>query len=485
MRHPLLVVMCLWLAASAASAAQDVQHYRVRVAPGLDEYAVRACFPGAVPEHLETGSWRALRLMRDIRARFAGQLRNLEPRHGRLRLERVPDDRCLEWQVALGELAQGTDWNSATRAGATLAVSPGLLLWRQPRPWPDGDLEISLELPPGVQVSAPWRRVGGAPGVATFRTGATPPAWPATLLLGRFASEEFEVGGARFTLAVTDGPAQVDIARVRRWLVRGAETVSGVIGRFPVERVQVLVVPVHDAGEPVPDAVTARGGGPAIHAKLHARASDAALARDWVIVHELAHFLLPFVDRQDAWLSEGLASYYQHVLRARSGVLTPEAGWRALLAGLARGDRDTRQHLTLRDATRAPRGNSMRIYWSGAALALHADVELRRLSGGRQSLDTVLARFIACCREPDRTWRAADLLAELDRLSGTPVFSTWQAEHLHSRFFPNLRPLLAELGLREQAGRLRLEPAPLAGVRDAIMRPAPAREASRAVGIRG
>jgi hypothetical protein len=471
--------LLLCLALLSASAHADLQHYTLRVAPSLTGYSAHACFPDSVPERLITGSGRALALMRDIRARFGGVTRELTPRHGALLLPRVPDDRCLDWAVDLGDLADGTDWNSATRIGDALVVSPRLLLWRQAEPYRSGDLELRFELPPGVEVSAPWRRVS-APGAApVFRLGATAPSWPATLLLGRFERREFEVGGARFELALTAAPARIEAARVQRWVEQGARAVAGVIGRFPVERVQLLVVPVHDAHEAVPDAVTARGGGAAIHAKLHAGASDAALRRDWVIVHELAHFLLPFVDRRDAWLSEGFASYYQHVLRARSGALTPEAGWRALLDGLARGDRGTRPGITLRDAAHAPGANTMRIYWSGAALALHADVELRRRSGGRESLDTVLARFVACCREPDRSWRATELLGELDRLSGTTLFSTWHAEHIHSAFFPNLRPLYAELGIAGTPDAPRFGTAVLSGIREELMRPRAAASVTR------
>jgi len=38
----------------------------------------------------------------------------------------------------------------------------------------------------------------------------------------------------------------------------------------------------------------------------------------------------------------------------------------------------------------------MKVYWSGAALALLADVELRRRSDGEQTLDDILGEFQQC-----------------------------------------------------------------------------------------
>ena len=54
------------------------------------------------------------------------------------------------------------------------------------------------------------------------------------------------------------------------------------------------------------------------------------LRTDWTATHEFSHLLLPYVSRRDRWLSEGLASYYQNVLRARDGRLSETDAWRKL-----------------------------------------------------------------------------------------------------------------------------------------------------------
>ena len=45
---------------------------------------------------------------------------------------------------------------------------------------------------------------------------------------------------------------------------------------------------------------------------------------DWSVIHELSHLLLPYVQSEDAWLSEGAASYYHVVVE---GEQNRDAAW--------------------------------------------------------------------------------------------------------------------------------------------------------------
>ena len=51
--------------------------------------------------------------------------------------------------------------------------------------------------------------------------------------------------------------------------------------------------------------------------------------------------LMPYISSRDRWLSEGLASYYQNVLRARDGRLTDTQAWQLLYEGFQRGKKNT------------------------------------------------------------------------------------------------------------------------------------------------
>jgi predicted metalloprotease with PDZ domain len=180
--------------------------------------------------------------------------------------------------------------------------------------------------------------------------------------------------------------------------------------------------------------------------------------------------LVPYVSRRDKWLSEGIASYYQNILRARDGRLSEQQAWQRLHRGFERGRAQTRNE-TLAQATRSGYQSIMRIYWSGAAMMLKADTELRLISNGRQSLDTALAGLQKCCIGSHRSWRARELFTELDRITGTTVFSRLHREHVSDVEFPNLSNTFKQLGLVSESESIRLDSeAPWGRIRFYIMK---------------
>ena len=103
------------------------------------------------------------------------------------------------------------------------------------------------------------------------------------------------------------------------------------------------------------------------------------------------------------------------------------------------------------------------------------DIELRRASAGRQSLDTVLAALRECCLAQQRTWTARELFARFDELSGHAIAARLASRYAAAREFPAVDDLYRELGIAFHNGRASFDAsAPQAGVRAAIMRPAPA-----------
>ncbi len=101
---------------------------------------------------------------------------------------------------------------------------------------------------------------------------------------------------------------------------------------------------------------------------------------------------------------------------------------------------------------------------------LLADLQLRRMSGGSQSLDTALDALNECCGQPHREWTAAALFAELDEITQSSVFSDLLDEHIDSDRFPDLSMAYRDLGLIPLGDDIDLaSDAPYAHVRDAIM----------------
>jgi hypothetical protein len=287
------------------------------------------------------------------------------------------------------------------------------------------------------------------------------PGYDARVAIGRFSVESIDLPGGRVRYALLPGEPAADAAFLRHWVAGGLRALVSAYGRLPVPELQLLVVPVGQGDEAVPWGEVQRGGGDAVHLYIDQRVAEEAFMDDWVLVHELGHLLHPVIDPDDRWLSEGIASYYQNVLRARGGLKSPEEAWDRLHSGFERGIRGTPHGRSLAEVSETMmRDRSfMRVYWSGAAIALLADVELRRRSGGAQSLDSALAAFGDCCLPADRDWSGRAFMRELDRITGTTVFMELYDQHVDSDEFPALASVYADLGLQRMSStRLNIDP---------------------------
>lgn len=453
-----------------ATAGPVRQHkFTVAIDPDLKEIGVRACFVGPAPASLVAESLDAPLAL--IEARVEGAREAIEP-SGSLSLKTVPDGGCIAYRVNVSRPISLHDKSGAKvrRVGRDLLTSVGLWLWRPEKLGPDEQIEIEFRMPDGIAVSAPWAPVTGA-ARPTFLLGDAPFDWPASVAFGRFREHELRIGGARLRLAILDGRPAPDIDQMAAWIADAAQMVADLHGRFPLSQAQILVVPDTRGGEPTPWAYVVRGGSPAVHFFVNQRRPIQEFFEDWTATHELAHLLLPFVSFDDAWLSEGIATYYQNVLRARAGKITAQQAWSEMHVGFLHG-RSNAPELTLAQATENMyHGRTfMRVYWEGAAIILLADVRLRQLTAGKQSMDTALAALNECCMQVDRQWSARELMAKLDEITGTGVFSQLYEAHVGSKEFPDLDAVYRQLGIIPGRAGIEFAPdAPQSRLRDAIM----------------
>ncbi len=177
---------------------------------------------------------------------------------------------------------------------------------------------------------------------------------------------------------------------------------------------------------------------------------------DWTATHEFSHLMLPYLNKRHRWVSEGFAQYYQNVLLARSGTYEEQYAWQKLYDGFERG-RKSRPELSPNAAAEGGiRTGLMKVYWSGAAIALMADVKLRERSGGTETLDSVLGRLQQCCLPADRMWSGIELFEKLDSLTDEPVFMPLYRRYADTAGFPDTSELLARLGLSVSDGTVRI-----------------------------
>lgn len=482
-----LPFLALVVLATPATAAPAAHQYRVAIEADLSEMRVEARFAEAVDsvtaKSKDAGSY--LLAAEDCEAQSPIRLRN--------RRMMLPSSgiRCMSYSVDLAAAAARAEHNRALAPGNVI-VSPSLWMWR-PRLTGDAEIHVRFVLPPSVRVELPWQRLGSDP--HSFRLRASPESAHAPAVIGDFPFAEVEVPGSVLRVSMPrprDSVAgEADPAALTEWIRRTASRVTLAYGEFPNPSPQVVVIPVisrpaRPPAAPVPFARVIRDGGETIELYVDATRSMEALLGDGTATHEFSHLLLPYVEYRHRWISEGFAQYYQHVLLARSGTHDRHRAWQQLHAGFEQGRR-SRPELSPNDATAGDVRNSrMKIYWSGAAIALMADVSLRERSGGRETLDDVLARLRDCCLPSERAWSGPELFAKLDALAGAAVFMPLYRRYADTAGFPDTRPLFERLGLSVTGERLEFRNrADLAHIRSAITAPeTPATAARRPLAAR-
>lgn len=248
----------------------------------------------------------------------------------------------------------------------------------------------------------------------------------------------------------------------QEWIRTVATSVSGIAGRFPQSRVRVQL-DTSTRRNPIAYGRVRRNDPPEIHIDVHPDATLTDLLDDWRGYHEFAHLLTPFPGNDDIWFSEGLASYYQHLLQVRAEAIEPDEAWQRLFAGFRRGlDDPNGEGRSLSELSpdmwraRAFR----RVYWTGAAYFLRVDLRLRIESNGKHSLDSTLAKFVRCCIEDQLPRGAKKLVKELGRLS---LPNVWQEEYermIDAPARPDLDSAMEELGIKWSGEAVQLSPDP-------------------------
>lgn len=455
-----VLTLLLGLAALPLYAADGDHRYTVRVDPELATLEVTAEFAEPVTR-LGARASAAASYINDLSACEGGELR----RQGRRIHVRGEAVSCLSYSVDLRAAARAERRNR-TLGDDSILVSPSAWLWR-PSPLNGRGIAISFELSDGIRVSPPWNVIDAASN--RYRISPSPESASAAVAFGRFVEARREIPGATLRIAVMAGREDATTKALIDWVASAATTVTLAYGEFPNPEPHVVVVPLGGSGSPVPFGRVIRDGGESAELYVNERAPIERFYDDWTATHEFSHFLLPYVGYRQRWISEGFAQYQQNILLARAGQYTAERAWQKLYEGFERGRRSRPELSPNRAARDRPSGSTMKIYWSGAVLALMADVELRKRSGGAQSLDTVLGDLRDCCLPSERTWSGPELFSKLDELAGGDVFMSLYRRYADADGFPDYRPVFAELGIEVRRGKVQFNnDAPMIAARNDI-----------------
>jgi hypothetical protein len=449
----------------AVATTREALDYTVTLDASGKRLDVALCFEGRMPARLVYGSPAAVPFL-------------LQPEQllsdGRRVAVRVQDG-IMQLSADAGCVVYGVDVQGALDRDALMLAYPGdgslllaaeLFLWRPQVRSPQLQSTLRFVLPAGKRVSTPWRALPGAE-PERYALDESAFAFTGHVVLGDFDAHTLPVPGTALRVATLRGfPSETD-ALILPWLERAARAASLPGGRFPVPDTQVIVVPTSPSAFPIFFGHTGRSGGASIVLFLPTDTGSERLQADWIAVHEFSHLWHPFVRRQDAWLSEGIATYWQEVLRARAGFISRDPILQHLSERVELGRQASS---SLHEETlRMPHAHNYQIvYWAGAAIALMLDVELRVRSAGRVSLDVVLSRLRERPEWYERARTSQELLQAFDALAELPVCAQLADRHMHGEL-PQLSALFEQLGVAAGPEASSPTAAPLAWVRDAIL----------------
>ncbi|MDH3645444.1 MAG: hypothetical protein OER80_01590 [Gammaproteobacteria bacterium] len=221
-------------------------------------------------------------------------------------------------------------------------------------------------------------------------------------------------------------------AKLETWIDEVAGGIESLVGPYPFD-VHIRFARARSR-EPVPWANTLRGRDQGVRFNVDPRHTLEDFRRDWTAPHELSHLILPYLGRDDAWFSEGFASYMQHQVMYATGAWTREGITQRYQRRLDEGARKykypDRPYVDVVHKLRAQR-KFRTLYWGGAVYFLNLDQKLK--ANHNTSLRELLSTYLHCCRRHrddldgviasfDRLIRSEVSAKELARFRATPGF---------------------------------------------------------------
>lgn len=273
----------------------------------------------------------------------------------------------------------------------------------------------------------------------------------------------FDIGGSRIGVEIRDRALREKKALLLDWVVRSAQTVSAYYGRFPVNSLRIEVQ-VTD-GQVVRFGQAFGGDSPRVRVVVGENVTASALRKDWIMVHEMVHLAMADVPETSRWWLEGLATYVESIARAQQNHLSEEFVWNGFYHRMPQGLPQQGD----RGLDRTPTWG--RTYWGGAMFCLLADIEIRRLTDNRKSLQDALRGVLDDGYSMHASATPMQIFESADRATGVAVLVPLYQQMKADPFPVDLDRLWQELGVAVENDQIVFDDdAPLAHVRKAMLK---------------
>ncbi len=281
-------------------------------------------------------------------------------------------------------------------------------------------------------------------------------------------TDDIKVAASTLQVDFAEGPLDLPKSAILDHIAAAASAVATYYGRFPVASARILIIPV--AGRHGILQGTTWGdtrGFPAFtRMRIGEHTTQADLADDWMMTHELVHSAFPSVPDDQHWIEEGLATYVEPIARVMTGELTAKKIWGDMVRDMHQGEPAAGDEGMDQTHTWG------RTYWGGAMFCLVADVEIRKATKNRKGLQDALRAIVAAGGTIDHDWTLPQALAIGDKATKTHVLTSQYDEWKDKPVTVDLPKLWNELGIQTGPDGIEfVNSAPLAKVREAITEP--------------
>lgn len=250
-------------------------------------------------------------------------------------------------------------------------------------------------------------------------------------------------------------------AKIQKWLNDVTQSLLTVYGVWPKDEFIIKVRTTSRYRGPVPWGQVTRSSyydSDRVDLVINPTYSYQNFIDDWTVFHELSHLFIPYQGYGDLWLSEGIASYYQNIIRARGGFISEIDLWDKMVAGFNRGAKDQNHSdvpLHIVSEHKRKYRSFMRVYWSGVLYWLTVDVKIRKQSKNKISLDSLLLKLKNCCENRDMS--ARQIVRKLDQLATSDLFYKEYLQFRNSYSIPDYLNLIGKLGIYPISDSVKLD----------------------------
>lgn len=378
------------------------------------------------------------------------------------RLPTCPSAGCrVRYRFALEKAATALDADGIAKGHDGAIIAPPSAWLLRPLCFPDEQaFRLHVTTAPGVEFATGLFR--GPDHEITADLSDLPKA-PFTAF-GALRLRAVDVEGERLQIATLPGTLDLRDEAIDTWIQGSARLVHDYFGRPSAPSALVILIPTSGSG--IGYGRTLGNGGASVILPLGEHSTAEELTGGWELAHELLHTGFPLLDRDHAWLAEGIATYVEPLLRARRGILAPEAAFALLYRRMPFG-------LAAKGGAGLDRSPSWgRVYWGGAIFCLLADVAIRARTGGKRSLDDAFRAVVAEGGNVGARWLISRVIAVGDAATGVPVLAELYAAQGLRGDAVDLAGVWRDLGVFPDGLGVRFDDsAPRAWIRRALVAP--------------